>query len=406
MGICELGMTSSSLPSVSLPRKYNRVASIEFDLEGDVLLTLLSSAGIAKFRVNSNILCLASPVFRAMLGPTSQFKERAALTGRTSASEPLEIPLSDDDPEALGVIMRIIHLQYGWVPSSLNADQLYKVAVICDKYDMRQSLEVWLTKWVSPLVTPPAKPVSGDRWMFIAYAFGERALFSRLTRDLILQCRSDKDGNLLTGNGNPLSEHLPGHIVGKRDVPPGTARFNSHTPLAEISARRHQTIEAMVHCIHSIVEEYMTPETPRCQFKQVACDDLALGFLVRTFKRLKIYPETSQIRSQAIQEFKALLDGVSFPSDVLLGGQTIYSCPCGQSTDVGRYCTNCRANVTLQKATSHASTCSPLLSYEGKIKNLVDSVTGLNYAKFVSIETLAKKNTVVPRPRWNCLEYS
>jgi len=400
-------MTSSSLPSVSLPPKHNRVASIEFDLQGDVLLTLLSSAKIAKFRVNSNILCLASPVFRAMLGPKSQFRERAALTGRTSASEPLEISLSDDDPEALGVIMRIIHLQYDWVPPSLNEDQLYKVAVICDKYSMRQSLEVWLTKWVSPLVTPPAKPVSGDRWLFIAYAFGKKALFSRLTRDLILQCRSGKDGNLLTGNGETLSEHIPRHIVGKWDDPPGTARLNSHTPLAEISARRHRTIEAMVHCLHSIVGEYMTPGIPRCKFKQDACDDLALGFLIRTFKRLKIYPE-SQIVSQAIQEFKALLDGVSFPPDVLLGGQTTtYPCSCGRSTSsrINQYCPSCGGYTKFSKATSHASTCSPLLSYKGKIKNLVDSVAGFNYAKFVSVGAPAK-NTVVPSPRWNCLEYS
>jgi len=208
-------MASPALPPIAAPLRPDRVASIEFDPEGDVLL-ILSPSTMATFRVNSNILCIASPVFRAMLGVKSRFKERTALSARTSTSEPLEISLPDDDPKALGVILRVIHLQYDWVPPSLDENQLYTIAIICDKYDMRQSLEVWLAKWISPLVDPPANPVSGDKWLFIAYAFARKDLFSRLTKDLTLQCRSDKDGNLLM-NGNTLSEHIPGHIVGEWD---------------------------------------------------------------------------------------------------------------------------------------------------------------------------------------------
>jgi len=207
--------SQAPLPTAS-PLRPDRVASIEFDLEGDVLLTLSSSSGIARFRVNSIILCIASPVFRAMLGANSQFKERAALSARTSTSEPLELSLPDDDPQALVVILRVIHLQYDWVPPSLDENQLYKVAITCDKYDMRQSLEVWLAKWVSPLVESPDYPVSGDKWLFIAYAFARKDLFSRLTKDLILQCQTGEDGNLLL-NGNTLSEHIPGRIVGELD---------------------------------------------------------------------------------------------------------------------------------------------------------------------------------------------
>jgi len=194
----------------------NREASIEFDPEGDVLLILSAFSESARFRVNSNILCIALPVFRAMLGTKSQFKERNALSARTSTCEPLEISLSDDDPRALGVILRVIHLQYDWVPPSLDENQLCRIAVICDKYDMRQSLELWLVRWISPFVESPDGPVSGDKWLFIAYAFARKDLFSRLTKDLILQCQSDEDGNLLL-NGNTLSEHIPERIVGEWD---------------------------------------------------------------------------------------------------------------------------------------------------------------------------------------------
>jgi len=403
----------SPLPSpTASPLRPDRVASIDFDPEGDVLLILSSSSGIARFRVNSNILCIASPVFRAMLGAKSQFKERTALSARTSTSEPLELSLPDDDPKALVVILRVIHLQYDWVPPSLDESQLYKIAVICDKYDMRQSLEIWLAKWISPLVEPPAKPVSGDKWLFIAYAFGRKDLFSRLTKDLILQCRSDEDGNLLM-NGNTLTEHIPEHIVGEWDDSPGAEVDCSPPPTAEISARRHQTIEAMIDCLHSIVEEYSAPDISKCKCtpKEGVCDDLALGFLIRTFKRLKIYPEASQIASQAIQEFKALLDGISFPSSVPTnaGDQSNYQCQCGRCKRRGAYCVSCATYAALVSyATGHVSTCSPLLGYQGRIQNLVDSIRGLSYTDFIRVNTTAKQHTAAPSPGsnlWDSLDY-
>ncbi|KAF8441178.1 hypothetical protein BGX38DRAFT_1204090 [Terfezia claveryi] len=372
-------MASPVLPPIDSPLRPDRVASLDFDLEGDILLTLPSTSGIARFRVNSNILCIASPVFRAMLGGKSQFRERAALSARASTSEPLELSLADDDPNALTVILRIIHLQYDWVPPSVNANQLYTIAVICDKYDMRQSLEVWLVKWISPLVQPSASPVSGGNWLFIAYAFGRKDLFSRLTKELILQCRSDDDGNLLM-NGTP-----------------------------SISARRQQTLEAMIDCLHSIVQEYSAPDTSKCKCtsKQDACDDLALGFLIRTFRRLKIYPEASQIVSQAIQEFKTLLDSVRFPSGVLFrdGNSSVYLCRCVKRHSYSTYCHNCGSSTTAApNGTSHADTCSPLLGYQGKIQDLVNSVKGLSYSDFVRINA----PVTAPPPGvnlWDCLQY-
>ena len=158
----------------------------------------------------------------------------------------------------------------------------------------------------------------------------------------------------------------------------------AHTPSAEISARRHQTIEAMIECIHSTIEAYGAPNTSKCTSGRNPCDDLALGFLIRTFKRLKIYPEASQILLQSIQEFNTLLDGVSFPSNVLiinnLGGRRL-----------------------------HAATCSPLLGYQGKTVTLVNSIKGLSYSDFIRVSTPAKESTTAPPPGanlWNCFGFN
>jgi len=169
----------------------------------------------------------------------------------------------------------------------------------------------------------------------------------------------------------------------------------------------------MIDCLHSIVQEYSAPDTSKCNCtpKEDVCDDLALGFLIRTFKRLKIYPDASQIASQAIQEFKTLLDGVRFHSSMFnTGGQPKHLCYCGRFKSQGSLC-SCGdyRSVQVPNDTGHASTCSPLLGYQGKIQNLVDSIRSLSYTDFVRVNTTGKENTAAPSPGtnlWDSLEYN
>ncbi|RPB22337.1 hypothetical protein L211DRAFT_788766, partial [Terfezia boudieri ATCC MYA-4762] len=99
-----------------------------------------------RFQVNSSVLCLASPVFRVMLGPGSSFEEAADLAANNrNPTKPLTNPL-EDDANALAVILRILHLQYNWLPSingAIDKEKLYNMAIICDKYDMQKALGYW-----------------------------------------------------------------------------------------------------------------------------------------------------------------------------------------------------------------------------------------------------------------------
>ena len=105
------------------------------DPGGDVILVVPFDQGKISFQVNSGMLCLASPVFRAMLRLNSNFKEASALHAFSSGSL-FEITLKEVNPKALAVVLRVIHMKYDSVPKSLDEDQLYEVAVVCDKYDM------------------------------------------------------------------------------------------------------------------------------------------------------------------------------------------------------------------------------------------------------------------------------
>ena len=94
---------------------------------------------MSKFVVSPHAMCLASPVWKASLdteGPWA--RQRSTDKG---------LQIFDDDPEALLILLNIAHLQFLRVPTSLSFDQLFHVAVICDKYDIAELVLPWLKIW-------------------------------------------------------------------------------------------------------------------------------------------------------------------------------------------------------------------------------------------------------------------
>lgn len=245
-------MPKTKTNSAKTEQSPNKVASLILDPWGDVLFILPSQNGerTARFQVNSNSLCLASPVFRAMLGSNSHFKEATALEARAKnpASPPVEITLADDDPNALALVLRIIHHQNNSLPKTLSEDQLYEVAIICDKYDLRHALMLWLDQSFPPSIREDGI-VKAYKGLFMAYAFARPELFRQLSKQLILTCRpdmpaelvidvdtdcetdSESDNYFMGSRPGPmvvdLKRFLPGHILGMSNE----NLFSSHSEL-------------------------------------------------------------------------------------------------------------------------------------------------------------------------------
>lgn len=86
---------------------------------------------IARFRVSSKHLCAASPVFKAMIeGPWVESKG--------TADKPKEIRVSEFDPAALHLVLRLMHYtkRAYRVPKYVCADfdLFLKIALVCDYY--------------------------------------------------------------------------------------------------------------------------------------------------------------------------------------------------------------------------------------------------------------------------------
>ena len=96
---------------------------ITLDPSGDLRL----QTDTQDFIVSSKAMCLASPVWRAMLDPQGPWAKQA--------SDTYKLPLPDDDPNALLIILRIAHLQFSELPDVLVVyEDLLQLAVLCDKY--------------------------------------------------------------------------------------------------------------------------------------------------------------------------------------------------------------------------------------------------------------------------------
>ena len=97
---------------------------INLDSSGDLRL-LVKGPGDkwTTLIVSSSAMCLASPVWRAMLNPRSHFRE----------AEKQEVEFPDDDLDALLIVLRVAHLKFRELPKTVSFDGLVNLAVLSDK---------------------------------------------------------------------------------------------------------------------------------------------------------------------------------------------------------------------------------------------------------------------------------
>lgn len=100
-----------------------------------------------KFLVSSKHLILASPVFSAML-----LRPNFAKGLELQRSGHLDLPLFDDDPEALEIILNIIHGHPKNVPRLVDIQLLTKIAIIVDKYGTHEVMEHFSDLWIDQFV--------------------------------------------------------------------------------------------------------------------------------------------------------------------------------------------------------------------------------------------------------------
>jgi hypothetical protein len=179
-------------------------AEYQLDPLGDVILIVTSPTEPERhLRASCKTLCLASSVSKAMIVPDSSFSKK-----RFS-----RINLVDDNFDALLLVLRAVHLQNRLISFNISAEKLFHVAVVCDKYDLTDSIKPWIEIWIRNF-KDVAQTSRYERWLRISWVFQRAAIFENVTRRLILETEFDSTGNLMTEGGENFAEGIPDTVIG------------------------------------------------------------------------------------------------------------------------------------------------------------------------------------------------
>ena len=207
-------------------------ARIDADPAGDLVLVIGSGDNQRSVRASSKVLSLASPVLAAMFSP-HRFSEGAAL----SSSNPPEIYLPEDDPEAVTTFCHLVHFrEYRGKQPAPSFNQLVNMALFCDKYDAGMALNPWSELW---LQLQSGSETSGDyrNMLALAYAFNNQEGFWISSRNMMQYDKADRS----EGTRDELLPLLPQDLHGKPDIVPGVGQKQTCSPLTVLLSMKHQS---------------------------------------------------------------------------------------------------------------------------------------------------------------------
>lgn len=209
-------------------------SNISFDPNGDRCLIVGTGDNQKRFRVSSNAMCLASPVWKAMF------------TGGWKETTTEEISFPEADPNALSIALRIAHLQFKDLPSSVNFKELLRLAGICDEYDLVKIVRPFLAKWIERFERLALKNEYPEEWLLVAWTFGNRDVFGSITRRILLYARTNADGQCLNEKNKILEDFMPSDIIGWFRV---LSLFANHLPaltrLKQTAYFVHETLSSL-----------------------------------------------------------------------------------------------------------------------------------------------------------------
>ncbi|KAF3893146.1 BTB domain-containing protein [Trichophyton interdigitale] len=232
-------------------------------------------------RVSSRHLILASSVFRAML--EHRFGESQTL--HTVGS--VEIPLPEDDPDAFLILLKIIHGHLRQVPLQVDLQTLTQLAILVDKYELHERIEVFTGFWFGNLISTIPNCYTDDipSWTCVCWVFNKPEEFKRVTR-LILR----------HGRGTLTFKELP--------VPSFVADA--------INSRREEAIRRIISSLIGHLDDYL--ENEHCSFE---CDALMVGALTKRLRAFNILPHRpkSPYTGLSLQDFThRFRHGMYFPA--------------------------------------------------------------------------------------------
>ncbi|KAJ4397602.1 hypothetical protein N0V93_001835 [Gnomoniopsis smithogilvyi] len=276
-----------------------------FDDDGDLKLEVGQRASKQTFVVCSKALSRASKPFKTMLyGPYAESKPVSQTT-----SPEWTVALPDDNPDALAVLLNIVHGIFDKVPATLDRGQLFRICVLTDKYDMTHILRPWARQWMEPFLQRSIGKKGDEYLLWIAYVLGEQDLFLKVQKYIYNGFTLDKHGNMLCPFGRRLDDSV--YVVKVADL----------DALARLRAKK---IDQLLGCVHTMLSRLAAAEDSdyKCKSRKEAdetqeplqsqeCRAFYLGSLIRSLNSAGYFPlPSSATLGCSINQLRDHLDSV------------------------------------------------------------------------------------------------
>ncbi|KAM0343393.1 hypothetical protein ACHAPU_008573 [Fusarium lateritium] len=150
--------------------------------DGDVIFVF--DDGSKKLQVHSFIMKHASSTFSAMLG--GSFKEGVMLQEAALDKQPIEIPLPEDDFEAMKLVCLAVHSPGQTKMYAPDVDKLAQIYEVANKYDLVNIISLSFEFWVQNVSQKESQNLKG-LWllMVLSYEMKAHAMFQHLSKCII-----------------------------------------------------------------------------------------------------------------------------------------------------------------------------------------------------------------------------
>ncbi|KAI9769222.1 MAG: hypothetical protein M1840_004351 [Geoglossum simile] len=252
--------------------------------DGDRELAVAYSDKCDTFIVSSTAMSLASPVWNKIMNPP--------FGGETDRGK--RISFTDDNAEALLVLLYIAHLRFIQVPPKVTFSTLFNILVLCDQYDCIDITQPWMSIWLKGAEKLAGKP-HHEEWLFIAWALGKEEIFKSLAVQLVTEVSVNDAGNCLLPTGEILPSPMPPGIV------------------ESILSTRHAVITRLVAITYTYVNRFLKDPGYVCRRpkSQSQCDAFVFGTLILGLQKLHLWPERGDnINGLSIEVFASTVESL------------------------------------------------------------------------------------------------
>ncbi|KAK3349622.1 hypothetical protein B0T25DRAFT_610517 [Lasiosphaeria hispida] len=212
-------ISDSDAPAVDVASAVKKEAETDEDLprkatayhtDADMYIKVCQAEGFALYKVHSDLIAAASPVWRKMVYGGS-FPRRGAGKWVVDMLGP------EDKAFGLDVIFSIIHYKFHEIPLRPDVSQLCDIAAVVEKYQCAHLLVPYMKEWVTGLnwhIVMSNGNYDGEKTMYLTWVLGEGRWFSRVVGKVACQSTIDDDGNLLNASGQRWKDQqLPDYII-------------------------------------------------------------------------------------------------------------------------------------------------------------------------------------------------